>query len=52
MHNMLSMYCDVVSVLGRVHSTTSMHNMLAMYCDVAHDNWSQLLPFVQMAHNT
>ena len=38
------------SVLERVHST--MHNMLAMYCDVAHDDWSQLLPFVQMAHNT
>ena len=38
------------SVLERVHST--MHNMLAMYCDVARDNWSQLLPFVQMAHST
>ena len=38
------------SILERVHST--MHNMLAMHCDVAHDNWSQLLPFVQMAHNT
>ena len=23
-----------------------------MYCDVAHDYWSQLLLFVQMAHNT
>ena len=38
------------SVLERVYNT--MHNMLAMYCDVAHDNWVQLLPFVQSAHNT
>ena len=29
-----------------------MHNMLAMYCDVAQDNWSQLLPFAQMADKT
>ena len=29
-----------------------MQNMLAMYCEVAHDDWVQLLPFVQMAHNT
>ena len=29
-----------------------MNNMLAMYCDVAHDDWAQLLPFVQTAHNT
>ena len=38
------------SVLERVHST--LHNMLAMYCDVGHSNWAELLPFVQMAHNT
>ena len=38
------------SILERVHST--MHNMLAMFCEVAHDDWAQLLPFVQMAHNT
>ena len=38
------------SVLEIVHST--MHNMLAMYCDVAHDDWAQLLPFVQVANNT
>lgn len=38
------------SVLERVHST--MHNMLAMYCDVKHANWAELLPFIQMAHNT
>ena len=37
------------SVLERVHST--MHNMLAMYCDVAHDDWAQLLPFVQQLQN-
>ena len=29
-----------------------MHNMLAVYCELAHDDWVQLLPFVQMAHNT
>ena len=29
-----------------------MRNMLAMYCEVAHDDWAQLLPFVQMTHNT
>ena len=26
--------------------------MLAKYCDVGHNNSSQLLPFVQMTHNT
>ena len=29
-----------------------MHNMLAVYCDVAREDWAQLLPFVEMAHNT
>ena len=38
------------SVLERVHST--MHNMLAMYSNVKFDNWAELLPFVQLAHNT
>ena len=38
------------SILERVHSTVL--NMLAMYCEVAHDDWAQLLPFVQMTHNT
>ena len=38
------------SVLERFHST--MQNMLAMYCDVAQDDWTEFLPFVQMAHNT
>lgn len=38
------------SVLERVHST--MHNMLAMYSNIKFDNWAELLPFVQLAHNT
>ena len=38
------------SVLERVHST--MHNMLAMYVNVKYDNWAELLPFIQLAHNT
>ena len=38
------------SVLERVHST--MHNMLAMYTNAKYDNWAELLPFVQLAHNT
>jgi len=38
------------SVLERVHST--LHNMLAMYANAKFDNWAELLPFVQLAHNT
>ena len=38
------------SVLERVHST--LHNMLAMYINVKYDNWAELLPFIQLAHNT
>ncbi|CAB1098409.1 unnamed protein product [Ectocarpus sp. CCAP 1310/34] len=38
------------SVLERVHNTV--HNMLAMYSNLACDIWSELLPFVQLAHNT
>lgn len=38
------------SVLERVHSTV--HNMVAMYSTLACDNWAELLPFVQLAHNT
>ena len=38
------------SVLERVHSTV--HNMLAMYSNLVCDNWAELLPFVQLAHNT
>lgn len=29
-----------------------MHNMLAMYSNSKFDNWAELLPFVQLAHNT
>lgn len=30
-----------------------MHNVLAMYyCDVNHDDWAELLPHIQTAHNT
>ena len=39
-----------VTVLERVHSTV--HNMLAMYSNLSFDNWAELLPFVQLAHNT
>ena len=38
------------SVLERAHSTV--HNMLAMYSNLSFDNWAELLPFVQLAHNT
>ena len=37
------------SVLERVHSTA--HNMLAMYNNLSFDNWAELLPLVQLAHN-
>ena len=29
-----------------------MHNMLAMYVNVKYDNWAEVLPFIQLAHNT
>ena len=38
------------SVLKRVHSI--MHNMLATLTNAKCDNWLELLPFVQLAHNT
>ena len=38
------------SGLERVHSTV--HNMLAMYSHLSFDIWAELLPFVQLAHNT
>ena len=38
------------SVLERVHST--IHNLLAMYSNLSWDIWAELLPFVQLAHNT
>ena len=38
------------SMLERVHNT--MHNMLAIYKNVKYDNWAELVPFIQLAHNT
>ena len=38
------------SVLERVHST--IHKMLALYSNLSFDNWAELLPFAQLAHNT
>ena len=29
-----------------------MHNMLAMYVNVKYDDWAELLPLIQPAHNT
>ena len=29
-----------------------MRDMLAMYVNVKHDNWTEILPFIQLAHNT
>ena len=29
-----------------------MHNMLAMYVNVKYDDWAELLPLIQLAHNT
>ena len=37
-------------VLEHVHSTV--HNILAMYSNLSFDNWAELLPLVQLAHNT
>ena len=38
------------SILERVHST--MLNMLATLANTSCDNWVELLPFAQLAHNT
>ena len=38
------------AVSERVYST--MHSMLAMHSTINQSNWSTLLPFVQLAHNT
>lgn len=37
------------SVLEQFHSI--MHNTLAMFCDVIQNNWTDMLPFVQMANS-
>ena len=34
----------------RMHST--LHAMLSMYSNVAQNNWTEVLPFIQRAHNT
>ena len=34
----------------RMHST--LRAMLSMYRDIAHNNWTEVLPFIQLAHNT
>lgn len=38
------------SVQERMHSTV--HNMMAMYSSVAFYIWADLLPFIQLVHNT
>lgn len=38
------------SVLDQVQSTIRI--VLAMYTNVQHDNWAEILPFVQLAHKT
>ena len=38
------------SVSDRMHST--LHVMLSMYSNIAQNNWAEVLPFIQLAHNT
>ena len=38
------------SVSERMHST--LHAMLSMYSNIEQDNWAEVLPFIQLAHNT
>ena len=38
------------SVSERMHST--LHGMLSMYGNIAQNNWAEVLPFIQLAHNT
>ena len=38
------------SVSERMHST--LHAMLSMYSNAAQNNWAEVLPFIQLAHNT
>ena len=37
------------SVSERMHST--LHTMISMYSNIAQNNWAEVLPFVQLAHN-
>ena len=41
---------QVISVSERMHST--LHAMLSMYSNTAQNNWTEVLPFIQLAHNT
>ena len=38
------------SVSERMHST--LHAMLSMYSNIAQNNWTEVLPFIRLAHNT
>ena len=38
------------SVSERMHST--LHAMLSMYSNIAQNTWAEVLPFIQLAHNT
>ena len=38
------------SVLECMHST--LHAMLSIYSNTAQNNWAEILPFIQLAHNT
>ena len=38
------------TVSERMHST--LHAMLSMYSNIAQNNWAEVLPFIQLAHNT
>ena len=38
------------SVSERMHST--LHTVLSMYSNISHNNWAEVLPFIQLAHNT
>ena len=41
---------QVISVSERMHST--LHAMLSMYSNTAQNNWPEVLPLIQLAHNT
>ena len=41
---------QVISVSERMHST--LHAMLSMCSNTAQNNWAEVLPFIQLAHNT
>ena len=38
------------SVSERIHST--LHAMLSMYSNIVQNSWAEVLPFIQLAHNT